>query len=58
MTFRYVDTGFLKLASLDQRRWLIIASVFIAVIFLDGVISSGVFENPTQDKFGLGIAEH
>ena len=40
-TFAYVDNGLQRLAELQKRRWLIAAWVLIAVIFADGVISTG-----------------
>lgn len=41
ITFAYVDTGLQRLAGLPRRRWLVAAWVLIAVIFADGVISTG-----------------
>jgi hypothetical protein len=41
ITFAYVDTGLQRLAQLPKRHWLIAAWVLIAVIFADGVISTG-----------------
>jgi hypothetical protein len=39
ITFQYVDIAFQKLAAMQNRRWYLIGSAAILVIFLDGVIS-------------------
>ena len=41
VTFAYVDKGLQKLADLPKRRWQVLAWALIAVIFADGVISTG-----------------
>ena len=41
LTFPYVDAAFHKLSNSQKRGWLIAAWAFVALLFLDGVISSG-----------------
>ncbi|MDJ0741233.1 MAG: hypothetical protein QNJ91_16070 [Gammaproteobacteria bacterium] len=41
VTFAYVDNGLQRLAELPKRHWLVAAWVLIAVIFADGVVSTG-----------------